>query len=432
MANTVLVGAQWGDEGKGKIIDVMTQDADWVVRFQGGNNAGHTVKIEDKTYVLHLIPSGILREGKNCVIGHGTVIDPIALLGEIDGIHEQGVRTEGRLYLSDRAHLVLPYHRRIDELREEEKRASDKIGTTKRGIGPAYGDKAARTGLRLVNLLDDDLEEQLRVRLEQNNIVIQALGGEALDVDAVVTEYLAAAERLAPYIHETVSILHEAHQRGENILCEGAQGTMLDIDYGTYPFVTSSSTTVGGASTGGGLPHNLIDSVTGVIKAYTTRVGEGPFPTELLDELGEKIRAEGAEFGATTGRPRRCGWFDAVIARYSAMVNGIDSWCVTKLDVMDKLEVIKVCVAYEHNGKLLTSFPSSAKVLSECTPVYEEHPGWMCQTSECKSYDELPETARSYIQYIEEITGVPVGILSVGPSRASTMRMVRESKAEMA
>ena len=431
MANTVLVGAQWGDEGKGKIIDVMTEEADWVVRFQGGNNAGHTVKILDKTYVLHLIPSGILREGKNCVIGHGTVIDPIALLEEIDGVHAQGVSTEGRLFLSDRAHVVMPYHATIDQLHEEQKRDVDKIGTTKRGIGPAYGDKVARTGLRLVNLLDDDLEDQLRIRLETNNVVIEAMGGDALDVDAVIAQYVAAAKRLRPYIHETISLLHDAHARGENILCEGAQGTMLDIDYGTYPFVTSSSTTVGGASTGGGLPYNMIDQVVGVIKAYTTRVGEGPFPTELHDDLGEEIRRVGAEFGATTGRPRRCGWFDAMIARYSAMVNGIDSWCVTKLDVMDSLETIKVCVAYEHKGTLLTAFPSSAKILSECTPVYEERPGWQCPTTEISNYDDLPKKARAYIQYLEEVSGVPVGVLSVGPSRASTMRLVRESKAEM-
>lgn len=429
MANTVLVGAQWGDEGKGKIIDVLTEEADWVVRFQGGNNAGHTVKIDDKTYVLHLIPSGILREGKNCVIGHGAVIDPLALLEEMDGVVEQGVHIDGRLFLSDRAHLVLPYHRRIDELREARKRSQDKIGTTKRGIGPAYGDKAARTGLRMGNLLDSDLADQLQFRFEQNNILIEAMGGEVFDVNAEVEAYLAAAKRLAPYIHETISMLHSAHERGESILCEGAQGTMLDIDYGTYPFVTSSNTTVGGASTGGGMPHKMIDRVIGVIKAYTTRVGEGPFPTELLDSTGEQIRKEGAEFGATTGRPRRCGWFDAVVARYSAMVNGIDFWCITKLDVLDKLETIEVCVGYEHNGSRISTFPASAKVLAECTPVYESRPGWMCKTSDCETFDELPQNAREYIHYLEDVTGVPGGILSVGPGRHSTMRVMRESKA---
>lgn len=428
MANTILVGAQWGDEGKGKIIDVMTEDADWVVRYQGGNNAGHTVQIGEKTFVLHLIPSGILREGKNCVIGHGTVIDPRALLTEIDGLHEKGVTTEGRLFLSDRAHMVMPYHGVIDELREQQKTGKDKIGTTKRGIGPAYGDKAARTGLRLGNLLDDDLQDQLRTRIEQNNLVIQALGGKPLDGEAIIAEYLAAALRLKPYIRETISLIHDAHKRGETLLCEGAQGTLLDIDYGTYPYVTSSNTTVGGATTGAGIPHSMIDRVVGVIKAYTTRVGEGPFPTELFDEVGQLIQKEGAEFGATTGRPRRCGWFDGVIARYSAMINGIDWWCMTKLDVLDKVDVIRICVAYEYQGQRLHYFPSSAKVLSELTPVYEEMPGWLCKTSDVTCFEDLPEAARNYIRYLEALTGVPVGILSVGPKRSSTIWMNPQSQ----
>lgn len=421
MPNTVLIGAQWGDEGKGKIIDVMTQDADWVVRYQGGNNAGHTVKVDGTTYILHLIPSGILREEKRCIIGHGTVIDPIALLTEMDELHDLGVQTTGRLFFSDRAHMVMPYHRRIDELREAQKTGKDKIGTTKRGIGPAYGDKAARTGLRFGVLLENDLDAQVRQRVELNNTVIQALGGEPLDPEDVAQQYVAAAERLKPYVAETVQLLHDAIARGETFLCEGAQGTMLDIDYGTYPYVTSSNTTVGGATTGSGIPHKYIDRVVGVIKAYTTRVGEGPFPTELTDGIGELLQTEGSEFGATTGRPRRCGWFDAVIARYSAMLNGVDQWAMTKLDVLDKVETLRICTGYEHKGTVQTSMPAGARVLEECTPVYEEMPGWGTPTSEIRNFEDLPDAAKAYIHRLEEITGVPVGILSVGPGRDSTM-----------
>ncbi|MCS6770859.1 MAG: adenylosuccinate synthase [Kiritimatiellae bacterium] len=425
MANTVLVGAQWGDEGKGKIIDVLAEEAEWVVRYQGGNNAGHTVEIGKERYVLHLIPSGILNEGRRCVIGNGVVVDPLALCEEINGVEQRGVRTAGRLFVSNRAHVVMPYHRLIDDYRERAPQTGAAIGTTKRGIGPAYGDKAARTGLRMGDLLEPDFPDMVRKRVETNNRILEAFGAPLLDVEATVASLTAAADRLKPYIADTIPLIHGAMARGEPILFEGAQGTLLDIDYGTYPFVTSSNATAGGACTGAGIPPHRIDRVIGVIKAYSTRVGEGPFPTELKDGTGERLRQIGREFGATTGRPRRCGWFDVVVARYSAMVNGIDEWAVTKLDVLDELDEIKVCVAYELDGQRIEHVPASVRALERCIPVYERFPGWKVPTGGARSVEELPAACRFYLQSLARLTGVPIGILSTGPGRENTLRLDR-------
>ncbi|HMO52036.1 MAG TPA: adenylosuccinate synthase [Kiritimatiellia bacterium] len=421
MPNTVLIGAQWGDEGKGKIIDVLTERADWVVRYQGGNNAGHTVEIGADKYVLHLVPSGILHAGKTCVIGNGLVVDPVALVKEIQGVVERGIDPAGRFFISDRAHVVLPYHKLIDEYREKKPAAGSTIGTTKRGIGPTYGDKAARTGLRMGDLLDPDRESLLRDRIAANQRILTALGGPQLSPDTIVAETFEAVRYLTPFIQDTIPLLHAALTQGQSILFEGAQGTMLDIDYGTYPFVTSSNATAGGACTGAGVPPHRIDQVLGVVKAYSTRVGEGPFPTELHDAMGEQLRRAGHEFGATTGRPRRCGWFDAVVARYSVMVNGIDRWAITKLDVLDDVEVIQVCVAYDMDGRRLETVPANVRELERCRPVYETWPGWQCSTKEARSWEELPEKARAYLRRLEELTGVTTALLSVGPRRDSTI-----------
>ncbi len=421
MPNTVLVGAQWGDEGKGKIIDVLTEEVDWVVRYQGGNNAGHTVEIGDERYILHLIPSGILHPGKKCIIGNGVVVDPLALVKEIEGLRERGISPDRRLFISDRAHIVFPYHRMLDESREQTRTEGEKIGTTKRGIGPSYGDKAARVGLRMGDLLDRAFPELLGARLQEKNSILAAWGAPVLSEGEVLSQYREAASRLAPFITDTITLLNQGIARGESVLFEGAQGTMLDIDYGTYPFVTSSSATAGGACTGTGVAPHRIDRVIGVVKAYTTRVGEGPFPTELKDDTGKLIRETGHEFGATTGRPRRCGWFDAVVARYSVMINGIDRWAVTKMDVLDGLDTLRVCVAYEHEGRRLEAVPANIRVLEQCKPVYEDFKGWKASTRDVTRFEDLPERARAYIRKLEELTGVKVGILSVGPRRASTM-----------
>lgn len=423
MPNTVLIGAQWGDEGKGKIIDVLTESADWVVRYQGGNNAGHTVEVGEEKYVLHLIPSGILHPDKKCVIGNGVVVDPVALLKELEGLQTRGIDPAGRLVISNRAHVVLPYHRSIDEAREQARSGELKIGTTKRGIGPAYGDKAARIGLRMGDLVDPSFPGMLSARLKEQNAILSALNAPPLDENAVLEQYCSVAATLAPFVADTIPLLSDAIRRNESILFEGAQGTMLDIDFGTYPFVTSSNATAGGACTGTGVPPHRIDCVVGVVKAYTTRVGEGPFPTELKDEAGERLRSLGHEFGATTGRPRRCGWFDALVARYSVMVNGIDQWAVTKLDVLDEFKTIRVCVAYEYNGKRLDVVPACARTLEQCKPVYEDVEGWCESTRDATRFEDLPRKAQAYVARLQELTGVPVGILSVGPRRASTMRL---------
>jgi adenylosuccinate synthase len=423
MPNTLLIGAQWGDEGKGKIVDFLSRDADVVVRYQGGSNAGHTIEIGAERYILHLIPSGILYPEKTCVIGNGLVIDPIALVREIRDLEGRGIHAAGRLHVSDRAHVVLPYHKALDAARENRLAHGSKIGTTQRGIGPAYADKANRTGLRMGDLLDPHLEGRLAERLSEKNEQLAALGAAPLDTRKVCAEVLEAARFLAPYITDTVSLLNAADKAGRSILFEGAQGTLLDIDFGTYPFVTSSNPTSGGACVGTGLPPKAIHRVLGVIKAYTTRVGEGPFPTELLDATGEGLRQRGREFGATTGRPRRCGWFDAVIGRYSAMVNGVDYWAITKLDVLDEQDTLRVCVAYECDGKRYESFPASIGVLERCTPVYQDFPGWRRDTSAITRHEDLPARARDYVQALCDLTGVPLGVLSVSPQRASTFRL---------
>jgi adenylosuccinate synthase len=421
MSKTVLIGSQWGDEGKGKIIDVLTANADWVVRYQGGNNAGHTVEIGDQKYVLHLTPSGILRDDCKCVIGNGLVVDIIGLMSELKALVERGIRLDGRLFISDRAHMVLQYHKELDGAKEGKAADGKKIGTTKRGIGPAYSDKADRIGLRLGDILEDDFLAMVKAQAEAKNEQLKGMGSEPVDIDTLLEQVAEAADYLRPFICDTIPLLHEAIQKDEEILFEGAQGVMLDVDFGTYPFVTSSSTGAGGAPAGSGVPPNVIDRVIGIVKAYTTRVGEGPFPTELEDEMGAHIAKVGHEFGATTGRPRRCGWFDAVIARYSAMVGGINEWALMKLDVLDDVETIKVCVAYEVDGERITNVPASIRKLERCKPVYEEFEGWKSPTTSCTSWDELPEQAKKYVKYLEELTGVRVSILSVGPKRESTL-----------
>jgi len=422
MPNTILVGAQWGDEGKGKIIDFLTDEADIVVRSQGGNNAGHTIVIGGEKYVLHLIPSGILRKSKTCVIGNGVVLDPVALVGEIEGLRKRGVKVEKNLLISDTAHLVLPYHQALDGLRESQK-GSKKIGTTKRGIGPAYADKASRTGLRTGDLLRPDiLKEKLTQRIKENNALLKSLGAPTLSAKKIINDTLAAAEVLRPFITNTVMFLHRALEMKTNMLFEGAQGTFLDIDHGTYPYVTSSNTTSGGACTGSGVPPHRIDSVMGVLKAYTTRVGEGPFTTED-DALGDRFHSMGREFGATTGRARRCGWFDAVSTRYSVILNGIDELAITNLDGLDGVESIKLCVAYRLDGKVLDFPPTDSEHLSRCEPVYIEMPGWMKSTEKAKKFSELPPKARAYVKKIAELTGAKLSIVSIGPARAQTIRL---------
>src|SRR3984893_5005843 len=421
MANTILVGAQWGDEGKGKIIDVLTAKADIVVRSQGGNNAGHTVIHDGVTYVLHLIPSGILRRGKVCVIGNGVVIDPLALWSEIDSLRKLGVTVDSKnLLISDCAHLVLPYHRLLDEQREL-RQGRAKIGTTKRGIGPAYGDKAARTGLRVSDLMQPVLfSKKLQAKIRENNAILRALGARPINYDEVNESYLAAGKKLRPFVSNTVVYLHRALQRGKEILFEGAQGTFLDIDHGTYPYVTSSNTTAGGACTGTGVPPHRMDRVLGVMKAYTTRVGEGALPTEDR-QLADRLHKLGREFGATTGRARRCGWFDAVATRYATMINGIDELAITNLDGLDHVDRIRVCVGYRLNGKRLDVPPCDAAQLDNCEPVYKEMRGWNQSTQSTRKLSQLPSTARDYVKYISKLTGARLSIVSVGPTRAQTI-----------
>jgi adenylosuccinate synthase len=421
MATTVLVGAQWGDEGKGKIIDVLTEQADVVVRYQGGNNAGHTVEVGNEKYVLHLIPSGILYPGKLNVIGNGVVVDPVALLEEVDHLQARGIAVNGNLLVSNRAHLVFPYHRLLDTIREEQK-GKRKIGTTKRGIGPAYADKVARTGIRVVDLLSPDkFSEKLRGKVRETNEIARAFGAKPLSFKKINDEYLAIGKRLQRYIADTIKLLNRLERDGRQILFEGAQGTHLDIDFGTYPFVTSSNTTAGGACAGTGIPPHRIQKVVGVMKAYTTRVGEGPFPAELLDEQGNNLRETGREFGATTGRPRRCGWFDAIATRYSVMVNGIDELAVTKMDVLDALPKIKVCVAYKLDGKVTDSIPADVDAMLRCVPVYQEFDGWQTSTKEIREFDDLPRRARNYLNKIAQLSGAKLAIVSVGARREETI-----------
>ena len=419
MSVTVLVGSQWGDEGKGKIVDILSEKYQIVARYQGGANAGHTVIIGDKQYILHLIPSGILRENVTCVIGNGVVIDPTALLEEIALLEKNNIRVDRRLFISQNAHLIMPYHKLLDSIEES---GENKIGTTGRGIGPCYIDKFARKGIRIVDLLNrKSLEEKIRKNLEEkNNLLKKVYDRDALDVEAIVKQYLEFDKIIDKYIKDVPTFLNNAIAEGKSILLEGAQGALLDVDFGTYPFVTSSSPTSGGACTGTGIPPNKIDDVFGIVKAYTTRVGNGPFPTELLDEVGEALRKKGAEYGATTGRPRRCGWFDAALVRYSSMINGINAVAITKLDVLSIFDEIKVCVAYELNSKKLKTFPSDVEKLAQVTPVYETLPGWKTELSGCRSYTELPQKTKDYLSFISKQAEIPISIISVGPKRDQT------------
>ena len=420
MSNTILVGAQWGDEGKGKIIDVLTEQADVVVRTQGGNNAGHTVFIGQKKYVLHLIPSGILRKKKTCVIGNGVVVDPIGLVSEIEGLRKIGVKVNGNLFVSETAHVVFPYHRELDAQREVLK-GKNKIGTTKRGIGPAYGDKAARVGLRMIDLINvERFKEKLAAKIKENNEVLKAFGAKPLSFKEVHAAYREAGDYLKPFVTNTVTFLHQAVRRGDDILFEGAQGTFLDIDHGTYPYVTSSNTTSGGACTGSGVAPNRMDRVVGVLKAYTTRVGEGPLPTENA-EVADMLHAMGREFGATTGRARRCGWFDSVATRHATMVNGIDDLAVTNIDGLDTVETIKVCIGYRDGKKKYDYMPNDVEVLARCEPVYAEFPGWRTPTDKARSWKQLPPKCREYLKAIAELTEAKLFIASVGPGREQTI-----------
>ena len=422
MSNIVLVGAQWGDEGKGKIIDVLTGTSQVVVRSQGGNNAGHTIVHGDQKFVLHLIPSGILRPGKVCVIGNGVVIDPIALVGEIEGLRAKGVKVDGNLFISDCAHLVLPYHRLIDERREQLK-GKHKIGTTKRGIGPAYGDKAARVGLRMSDLMQPAVfSEKLQARVRDNNQILKTFGATPIRFKTVEADYLEAGEKLRPFVTNTVVYLHKALAARKKILFEGAQGTFLDLDHGTYPYVTSSNTTAGGACTGSGVAPHRVDEVMGVMKAYTTRVGEGPFPSEDAG-ITDMLHDMGREFGATTGRARRCGWFDAVATHFATMVNGIDLLAVTNLDGLDTVETIKICVAYQLDGQRIDVPPSDHQAFARCEAVYEEMPGWLRPTDQARTFAELPPRARRYLQRIARLTGAKLAIVSVGPHRDQTINV---------
>ncbi len=422
MPVSIVIGAQWGDEGKGKIVDLLSRDVDVVARYQGGANAGHTISWGDKRFVLHLVPSGIFHEGKSCVIGNGVVIDPVALLEEIHMIEELGYDPSGRLFISHHAHLIMPYHKRLDQAREQY-RDAEAIGTTGRGIGPAYVDKYARTGIRVVDLLDRDvLSKKLRYAIEEKNAILKSVyGAEELDVEAIIEEYVEFDRLIDPFVTDTTEYLLDALKSGKRLLAEGAQGALLDVDFGTYPFVTSSHPTVGGCCTGLGVPPTSIDRIIGITKAYCTRVGNGPFPTELLDALGEQLRAVGAEFGATTGRPRRCGWLDLVALRYTAAINGMTELAITKLDVLSGIGEIKVATAYDLDGKRLTRFPSETQTLVRVHPLYETLPGWEDDISGVQTYDQLPAAARSYLDFIAEFVGVPVSLVSTGPKRAQTI-----------
>jgi len=423
MSNLVVVGTQWGDEGKGKVVDLMTAKADLVVRFQGGNNAGHTLVVEGKQFIFHLIPSGILYEGKKCLIGNGLVVDPEVLLEEIDRLGQVGITVDpNRLSLSDKAHIIMPYHKALDQAREAAK-GKNKIGTTGRGIGPCYEDKVARTGIRVVDLIDPEVfEEKLRANLKEKNFYLtKFLNAEPLDAEDILKKYRPMAERLSPYVTDVSVEMAQVLERGRKILFEGAQGTHLDVDHGTYPFVTSSNPVAGSACAGAGIGPNQLHHILGIVKAYTTRVGAGPFVSELRDETGNYIQERGKEFGATTGRKRRCGWIDMVVVRDSSRLNGLSSLAITKLDVLTGLEQLKICVGYDLDGKEIRHRPASMKTLERCRPIYREMPGWKEDISKARRMDQLPANAKTYIQTIEDLSGVPVSIVSVGPGRDDTI-----------
>ncbi|GAB6172732.1 adenylosuccinate synthase [Paradesulfitobacterium aromaticivorans] len=421
MSAVVLIGAQWGDEGKGKVTDFLAEKAKMVVRYQGGNNAGHTVVVNGEEFKLHLIPSGILYEDKTCVIGNGVVLDPKVLLEELYYLEKRGIKT-GQLLISSNAQVIMPYHRLLDSL-EEDARGEHKIGTTKRGIGPAYMDKTARIGIRVSDLIDrDEFSDRLKRNLaEKNNILTKLYGLEPLKFEEIFNEYQEYALKLRPYVTDSSLVINESIQKGERILFEGAQGTLLDLDHGTYPYVTSSHPIAGGACIGAGVGPTRIQRVVGVAKAYTTRVGEGPFPTELLDQTGEILRERGHEFGTTTGRARRCGWFDAVIVRYAARVNGLTDLAITKLDVLTGLEKIRIGVGYRAGNEVIYEFPQSQKIFRDSLPVYEEMPGWNEEITGIRHFEDLPAAAQNFIQRVEQLTQVQVTLVAVGPGREQTI-----------
>lgn len=425
MSTLVIVGAQWGDEGKGKVIDYLAKEADVVVRGQGGNNAGHTVVVGDKKYALHLIPSGILYEDTLNVIGNGVVFDPEGFLNEIDGLVKDGIKVNN-IKVSGRAHVIFPYHKEIDRL-SEEARGDDKIGTTKKGIGPCYMDKVERSGLRVCDLIDENLfEDKLRAQMIRKNAVITKLyGGEPQSFEDTFKSYVEFANRVRPFVADTGLLVYEAVEEGKKVLLEGAQGTMLDIDLGTYPYVTSSHPISGGFSIGAGIGPNTIEEVLGICKAYTTRVGAGPFVTELDNEVGNQIRTQGNEFGTTTGRARRCGWLDAVVLKYSKRVNGMTSMAMMLLDVLTGFEEVKICVGYKYGDEVLTEYPASLSILEKCEPVYETLEGWNDDLTEITTYEGLPENARKYVERVEQLVGIPAKIVSIGPKRSQTI--IRDS-----
>jgi len=424
MANVVIIGAQWGDEGKGKVVDIYTEHAQQVVRYQGGNNAGHTLVVGEEKVVLHLIPSGILHPGKRCIIGNGVVLDPKVFLGEIVNLKKRGYfQDDSQLVVDSNLHIIMPWHKAIDIAREQV--PNRKIGTTGRGIGPTYEDKVGRRGIRMGDLIKPQVfRRKLQEVLPEKNFLLEKFFGEApLDEEQIFAEYSGYAAQIAKYVGCGSTLLAEAIKRGENILFEGAQGTLLDVDHGTYPYVTSSSTCAGGVCTGTGVAPRDLDAVIGISKAYCTRVGEGPFPSELLDEVGDFLRKAGNEFGSTTGRPRRCGWFDAVAVREAVRLNGLAGLAITKLDVLNDFEAIKVCTGYSYQGQLLENFPRDPDVLRDCHPVYEEFEGWQSDICAVQSYDQLPAAARAYLKKLEELSGCPIVLVSVGPRRDQTIQL---------
>ena len=425
MPVAVVVGMQWGDEGKGKIIDLFAENVDVVARYQGGHNAGHTICFGETEFVLHLIPSGIFHKGKLCVIGNGVVVDPIALADEMRQLEEVDIDLKGRLVISDRANIIMPYHGVSDQGRENENGKFQKIGTTGRGIGPSYADKIARSGIRTCDLRDEKyLRSRLEANYEEKSQVLKSLYGRQLSgVDRLYDDLMVFRETILNYLADTHLLMDDLISQNKKILCEGAQGTMLDVDHGTYPFVTSSNSSAGGACTGLGIPPTKIDRVLGVVKAYTTRVGEGPFPTELFDEDGEQLGKVGHEFGATTGRPRRCGWFDAVVARYAIKINGIDALILTKIDVLDGFKTIKVCTGYKFEGQVYSDMPADPKVIKNCEPVYTEHEGWMEKTAGIRDFDQLPEKARNYVKHLGNLLETHFLIVSTGPDRKDTIEL---------
>lgn len=420
MSSVVVVGTQWGDEGKGKITDFLSENAEVIARYQGGNNAGHTIRFNGETYKLHLIPSGIFYKEKISVIGNGLVVDPKALVQELKGLHERGISTDN-LRISNRAHVILPYHLKIDEM-DEERKGANKIGTTKKGIGPAYMDKAARVGIRMADLLDREIfEEKLARNLEEKNRLLERFyETNGFSLEEILDEYYEYGQQIKQYVCDTSVVLNDALDEGRRVLFEGAQGVMLDIDQGTYPFVTSSNPIAGGVTIGSGVGPTKINHVVGVAKAYTSRVGVGPFPTELHDDIGNQIREVGREYGTTTGRPRRVGWFDSVVVRHARRVSGITDLSLNSIDVLTGIETVKICTSYRYKDTVIEEFPANLNILAECEPIYEELPGWTEDITSCKTLDELPANARHYLERVSQLTGIPLSVFSVGPDRSQT------------